>query len=116
MKDYTSLLTILKNQNPSSIVSVEKLEEPHPYKLKVIENGYLKPFINNSSSEIPRQNLPPVYKLNGCFYLISISSLLESKTFFPVNTVPYIMPPTINIDSKLDLQFAEFLASTHEKN
>ena len=68
--DEAIKLLCKKYKKYDSLVSITSLEEPHPYKLKKIENGYLKSFIKGSNSEIPRQNLKKIYKLNGAIYLI----------------------------------------------
>lgn len=88
----------------NSLVSVCFLEEPHPYKLKKIKNKFLVPFIKNSNSEIPRQKLDKVYKLNGSIYLIKKKILENKKTFFH-KTLPYIMEEkfSLNIDTINDL-------------
>ena len=86
--------------NFDAMVTVSKVNEPHPYKMKVIENGVLKPFIKNSSSELPRQVLPEVYKLTGAIYLVRYDSFLKEKTFLPKKTKPYVCDNwNINIDS-----------------
>lgn len=88
----------------NSLVSVCFLEEPHPYKLKKIKNKFLVPFIKNSNSEIPRQKLDKVYKLNGSIYLIKKKVLENKKNFFH-KTLPYIMEEkfSLNIDTINDL-------------
>jgi len=102
-------------QNADSVVSVVEFNEPHPYKLKVIENSKLKSFIKNTTSEIPRQQLPKVYALNGAIYFIKTEVLLKEKTFFPDNTKPYIMPePLINIDSEWDYLFLKTLINENK--
>ena len=68
--DESIELLIRKYKKYNSLVSVSILEEPHPFKVKKITNNYLVPFIKNKSSEIPRQKLDKVYKLNGSIYLI----------------------------------------------
>ena len=93
-----------------AIVSVEFLDEPHPEKIKKINsNGYITPYIINSSSEIPRQELPKCYRLNGAFYIIKVQALLQHSTFFPVKTLSYQMSKGVNIDSETDLLFLRFL-------
>lgn len=89
----------------NSLVSVTLLEEPHPFKLKKIQNKFLVPFIKNANSEIPRQKLDKVYKLNGSIYLIKKSILEYKKTFFD-KTMPYIMDEkySLNIDTINDLK------------
>ena len=80
-------------------------EEPHPFKLKKIEKDYLVPFIKNTNSEIPRQKLAKVYKLNGSIYLVKKKVLNSKKTFFN-KTMPYIMDEkfSLNIDTLNDLK------------
>ncbi len=72
--DESIELLIRKYKKYNSLVSVSILEEPHPFKVKKITNNYLVPFIKNKSSEIPRQKLDKVYKLNGSIYLIKKKS------------------------------------------
>ena len=112
-QDIKNAFNIL--QTADSVVSVVEFDEPHPYKLKVIENSKLKPFIKNTTSEIPRQQLPKVYALNGAIYFIKIDVLLKEKTFFPENTKPLIMPqPLINIDSEWDYLFLKTLINENK--
>ncbi len=89
----------------NSLVSVSHLEEPHPYKLKKIKNKFLISFIKNKNSEIPRQKLEKIYKLNGCIYLIKKNILKKNKTFFN-KTLPFIMDKkfSLNIDTIDDLK------------
>lgn len=102
-------------QTADSVVSVVEFDEPHPYKLKVIENSELKSFIKNTTSEIPRQQLSKVYALNGAIYFVKTEILLKEKTFFPENTKPYIMPqPLINIDSEWDYLFLKTLINENK--
>lgn len=88
-----------------AIVTLQKHEEPHPHKLKLIESdGIVIPFIAGTSSETPRQLLPTVFRLTGCLYAIRVSELLTSKTLLPLRTKPLLTEhtPNINIDSELD--------------
>ena len=79
---YRQPIKILSNKYSkyNSLVSVSILEEPHPFKLKKIEK-LLVPFIKNKNSEIPRQKLDKIYKLNGSIYLIKTKVLLKKKLF-----------------------------------
>tara|TARA_B100000902_G_C27303867_1_gene914296 strand:+ start:2104 stop:2799 length:696 start_codon:yes stop_codon:yes gene_type:complete len=103
--DESIELLIRKYKKYNSLVSVSILEEPHPFKVKKITNNYLVPFIKNKSSEIPRQKLTKVYKLNGSIYLIKKKVLNNKKTFFN-KTMPYIMDEkfSLNIDTLNDLK------------
>jgi CMP-N,N'-diacetyllegionaminic acid synthase len=94
---------LLANSNADAVVSVELLDEPHPEKVKRIgKSGFLQSYISGASSEIPRQQLPDAYRLNGAIYVIKISALFAHKTFLPPRTVAYKMPRGVNIDSEED--------------
>ncbi|QHL89045.1 hypothetical protein GU926_17070 [Nibribacter ruber] len=113
-EDISNMLQILnKNPQASSIVSVSKLIEPHPYKLKKIsKKGYLTSFIKGTSSEIPRQAMSSAYKLNGAIYIIRIKNMLESGKIIDNQSLPYIMEEGVNIDTSADLEYLNFLIST----
>ena len=99
----------LRQTHADAVVSLAKLEEPHPYKLKKIQNGRVVPFLEKTDSEISRQELPVLYKLTGAYYLVKTQALYEEKTFLPKNTVPLITKDVVNIDTEKDVLFAEFL-------
>lgn len=104
--DILNMIELIKTNNADAAVSVSKLEEPHPYKLKAIDNnGYIKSFIEGTTSEVPRQSLPEVYALNGALYITKVKVILENKTFLPLKTMPYIMKDNINIDTEEDYLF-----------
>ena len=102
-KHLEEIMQLLKKNDVNAVVSAEKLEEPHPEKVKKINNdGFVIPYIQGTSSEIPRQQLPSAYKLNGAIYAIRTNSLIKEKTFLPSSTLAYIMPKGVNIDSEVD--------------
>jgi CMP-N,N'-diacetyllegionaminic acid synthase len=103
-QDIMNMVTAIEQSNAEAAVSVTLLEEPHPYKLKAIdENGYITPFIEGTTSEVPRQTLPAAYALNGALYVVEYKTFLEKRTFLPQRTLPYIMKDNINIDTEADL-------------
>lgn len=97
-------------EKASAVVSVCRLEEPHPAKLKRInDQGYLVPFLDQGDSETPRQALPPVYQLTGAIYAIRTETLLHEETFFPSDTQPLVTHCGVNIDAEQDLLFLRML-------
>lgn len=116
--DIENMVEIIeKNSALNAVVSVSQFEEPHPYKLKQINsNGVLASFIEGKTSEIPRQQMPKAFMLNGAFYLIKVSALKEHKTFFPPNTAPYIMKAGVNIDTEEDFEYLKYLVSNKKVN
>lgn len=95
---------------PKAVVSVSKLDEPHPSKLKKItDSGELLPYLSEGDSETPRQLLDPIYQLTGAYYLIEWDELKREKTFFPKGTVPYITDEIVNLNSERDWRCLEVL-------
>ena len=88
----------------NSLVSVTEYNGTHPFKLKKIVKNYIKPFINKTDSEQPRQSMPKVYKLNGLIYIIKTDVLIKKKTFFNL-CVPYFIEEkySLNLDNYEDL-------------
>lgn len=96
-------------ENGQSTVSVSEVDEPNPYKLKKIVDGVIVPFLPDFSSEIPRQLLPKAYQLTGAVYVSSVKNLKEKASLFSEHTNPLIQPEFVNIDSKDDLDYLNYL-------
>lgn len=100
----------LHQQTGESVVSVAKVEEPHPCKLQKIDgSGVLRPFLEGESSERPRQDLPTAYQLTGAIYVASSTHILKNRSFFSSKTIPYITEKFVNIDSKDDFDYLNYL-------
>ncbi len=94
----------------SSVVSVAPVSEPHPYKLKKINNdGAIYPFLEGTRSEVRRQDLPDIYQLTGAIYVASSECLLNEKSFFSRKTIPYICEEFVNVDEENDFLFLDAL-------
>ncbi len=106
--DIEAMIKRIDDAQADAAASVARLEEPHPHKLKTIgDDGFIKPFIEGTSSEVPRQALPPAYLLNGALYVVRTSALQQHKTFLPARTVPYLMDRGINVDTPEDFMLLE---------
>ncbi len=58
-----------------------------------------------------RQDLPPVYAINGALYYARADWLRRHRTFIAEQTVAYVMPPerSVDLDTLLDWRLAELL-------
>lgn len=85
------------------------LLDPHPHKVKKLEGGLLLPFVEGTSSETPRQRLPPAYRLNGAVYAARVSAVRSSNSMLGTKCGACVMPEerSVNIDSPIDLVVAE---------
>ena len=110
--DIDEAIARLEATGADSVVSVCRVDAPHPIKMQVIQDGYLRPFLPQHWREgLARQQLLPVYALNGAVYAVRAGLVREHDTLWGERTIPLVMPSerSVNIDSLLDLTLAEIL-------
>lgn len=101
---------LLENEDAEAVVSVSRVEEPHPRKMKTINgDGFIEPLLPDGVSDTPRQLLEPVYRLIGAVYVIRTDALVKRKSFTPAKSLPYVMDGTVNIDTEHDFLFLQNL-------
>ncbi len=107
-QDISEMLRLIREKEADACVTVQKIEEPHPYKLKKVSaEGYVSSFLDGKTSEVPRQQLPSVYALTGAVYIVKVEALKQTKSFFPKETVAYEIPMSVNVDTEEDFIFLE---------
>lgn len=108
-KDIDACIELFYEQNPASVVSVNKANQFHPILMKKIEDNHLKPIWQNEPEGVPRQMYSPTaYMRNGAVYVLKKENILNDM-FYGNSIVPYIMPDerSICIDTLLDWYAAE---------
>lgn len=118
-EDVDDAIALLEKSGADSVVSLCRLEARHPAKIKVLEGGRIRPFLPELWREgLQRQQLRPVYFLNGGIYAVKRDLLVEKRTFWSENTIPYLMPEerSVNIDNWLDLKLVECLITRERKD
>lgn len=106
-------------RNPEADAVRPIIEAPkHPYKMWQISNGdYLKPFLPvsftqmNEPYNMPRQKLPKVYIHTGAMDVMRLRTIRDLKSTSGGKLAYFFMKPedSINIDTELDFEIAEFL-------
>ena len=88
----------------------------HPLKQLVIgEKGELDYYDERGAAIVARQQLQPVYHRNGIAYAFTRDCILVHKNIRGDRTGAVLVEePTANIDTELDLQWAEFLLGGKE--
>lgn len=104
---------ILKHQEADSLRSV-KLCSEHPYKMWIIEDGYLKSFIKRGDLNIHTLSyhlLPTVYVQNASIYITKLSTIKNKRSPIGDKIIPFVMNEieSIDINTPLDFKFAEML-------
>ena len=99
------------------VISISELDEPNPYKLKVInQQNIITPFLNhkNFNSETPRQLLPKTYRLTGGFYCLNVDQMLKFNSVIPEGSIGYPTKMYPNIDTKNDFDYINWLIDTNK--
>jgi N-acylneuraminate cytidylyltransferase/CMP-N,N'-diacetyllegionaminic acid synthase len=115
-EDIDQAIELAREKEADSVVSVTPVEH-HPHWMQLVdEQGKLVDFIAGGSSVNKRQDMPPVYALNGAIYLVRLEILLEQVTFFTTDTYAYIMPPerSMDIDTPWEMHLAELVMKDRE--
>ena len=104
---------MLKHPEADSLRSVKMCSE-HPYKMWIIENGYLKPFVKSDDTNIHTlsyQLLPKVYIQNASIYITKPKTIREKKSPVGDIIIPFVMDEieSIDINTPLDFKFAEMI-------
>ncbi len=108
--DIDKCIEKLHKTKSDTVISVQRLFDHHPIRIKKIEKDLIKDFILPENERTRRQDLKPkAYIRNGSIYAISRPTLLEYKSKIGKVSRPYIMPEerSINIDEKIDFIVAE---------
>ena len=111
-KDINFCINKMINQNIDTIVSVAKVKAQHPnFLFYVNKKDILKPFLkNNINSSLRRQDIQPLYFLEGSIYISKISTLLKEKTFYHDKTHPFVVKNwrSLEIDDINDFNLAKY--------
>lgn len=102
----------LVDHGASSCVSVCAVEQS-PYWMYTIDDGQLRPIVEMPAGVARRQDLPPVYMLNGAVYAVDIVRLRVTRTIITTDTVAHVMPMerSIDIDTAADFEAFQRMVS-----
>jgi N-acylneuraminate cytidylyltransferase len=102
--DIDGAIRVCLDSQAPACVSVCDVEES-PFWMYTLEaSGGLKPILANRYAR--RQELPPVYVLNGAVYVADTRWFATNRGFLGEGTIAYVMPRSrsLDIDTPADLQ------------
>jgi len=106
-------IKLFSKHKMKSVVGFSPVND-HPLWCYKLENGIMKPFIDNNKEHLKSQDLPPLYITNGSIYLITPDELRINKSFYKGNIVPYIIDnprESLDIDTLWDWEIAEMICN-----
>lgn len=113
--DVGNCIIKLDSTKADSVVSVTRIWDHHPSRLKYIKEDILMDFYPEIK-ESRRQDLTPeAYVRNGSIYTFTYDSFLRTNSRYGGIVRPYIMPEnrSINIDGEMELLLAQFMGEKY---
>lgn len=112
ISDIEKSIKMLKKPQTDSVIGVCKTKHSPYFVMGTINKDYFSyPLIKAKKQIYNRQQVPVAYRLTGSLYTVKRDVLMKKNTDITNKTRVIIMPPeyAVDIDSQLDLQYAEFL-------
>lgn len=108
--DVKAALNIFERGSYEMVVTVNEAKTNPYYNCYKENKGYLEPLFENLNI-VRRQDAPKVYECNGAVYVISVDALRKKDmgTFTKIGFVPMDLIHSVDLDSMLDWNYAEFL-------
>lgn len=109
-KNLNEAFDLFYEKNADSVVSVCECEHNPLLSCILPDDWSLFEFIK-SENNLRRQELQKFYRLNGAIYISKVTALKEIRSFYGENSYAYIMKQreSIDIDTELDFEYADFL-------
>lgn len=114
--DIKAAYGIFQSKSAQAVVSVCAVEHS-PLWCNTLPNDLSMSGFIKDNSNIPRQQLHTYYRINGAIYMVNCDFLRENHMIYREGCYAYIMDPSmsIDIDTELDFDLAEFLMKRTEK-
>lgn len=112
-KDIDAVIEIAQQTGADSVMGMVEVPDFSVKKLKVIEDGEIKPFVEDEGRVSARRtDDPPVYKRNAAIYLTKTALLMQGD-LFGSRCLPYVMPRerSIDVNDAFDFLIAETVLS-----
>jgi len=111
VEDIDGCIAMCIEKDASACVSVTEPANNPYWMYRLSPEGVLRPLFAQDEIPARRQDLPPVYALNGAVYVARCDWLLKKRTFLSDETTAFIMPPgrSLDVDTEMDLQLCECL-------
>lgn len=111
VSDIDGCLSLCVESSAPAAVTVVEAEQSPWWMYTLAVGGAMRPLLGGTQEFQRRQDLPPVYALNGAVYVAKSDWLREKKTFLAEETVGYVMPQqrSLDIDTEQDLKIMNMI-------
>lgn len=110
--DIEGALDLFDRSGAPAVISLVELDKQLPH-LRRLVSGRLEPALPLANANVQRQDLEPLYALNGSIYVSTPAALVAGGTFHLPGAAGFPMLPrfSVDINSPDDLLLAEFYLS-----
>lgn len=109
--DIDEAIETLARTNASSCVSMCAISE-RPEWMYTLQDGQARPFLEFDQSSKRSQDLPSLYRINGCVYVMRRDTLLTKRRIVDSSNLCATLMPrerSVDIDEPIDFELAEHL-------
>lgn len=116
-RDILQAYRLFLEKEANMVVSVCEPDHPPLWSNTLPEDLSMEHFENPALSDIPRQQLPVYYRMNGAIYIVKTEFLFSGKPMYSERSYAYIMDKkhSVDIDDELDFLVAETVLRTMQK-
>lgn len=115
-EDIDAAFALLRKSQAPACVSVCPVEESPYWMYRLEKQSRLHNILDLPEGVTRRQDLPPVYSLNGAIYIANTEWLKKRGVFVSNETVGYVMPRERSIDIDTPDDYRNFVERVTESN
>lgn len=113
--DIEAAFGLMLEKSAPSCVSICEADQSPYWMYRLSNDGRLQELLTNNNEKVTRrQDLPPVYVLNGAIYIARIDWLRRTKSFLHSETIAYKMPRDRSLDIDNADEFTLFRVKLNE--
>ncbi len=114
--DIIAAYRLFLEKEANIVVSVCEMDHSPLWSNTLPDDLSMEHFEDASLSDIPRQELPVYYRMNGAIYIVKTDFLFSGKPIYGERSFAYIMDKrdSVDIDDELDFLLAETILN-HQK-
>lgn len=107
--DINKSIELIIRNKADSLVSICRVDEINPSFLFKKKNKRLQPLEKKISNHLRRQDVEPIYFLEGTIYISKTNILFKKRSFCHSNTIGFEVPKwkSLEIDDKTDLEIGK---------
>ena len=107
-QDIRNAFSLIEEKNAEAVIGVCEMDHTPLWSNTLPEDGNMKGF-QSMEYEVPRQQLPVYYRVNGAIYLVNIDFLMRRGDLYDRFSHAYIMPKerSVDIDNIVDFLLVE---------